>query len=93
MPWLIIATVDFLIIFCHSIPCRGCVLLLQIPDDFEGYPLNMFCLPLHYVDKVDSVLIPKGIIMDRYDIHCHAALPPWIACISERTLHLLSQAH
>lgn len=39
--------------------------LLQIPDEFEGHPLNMFCLPHHYEDKVESVLIPKGIIMDR----------------------------
>ncbi|XP_065186425.1 hypoxanthine-guanine phosphoribosyltransferase-like [Sycon ciliatum] len=38
---------------------------IAIPDDFDGYPLEMFCLPLHYEDKVSSVLIPKGIIMDR----------------------------
>ena len=40
----------------------------QIPDDFTGYSLESFCLPLHYVDKVESVLVPHGLIMDRYGL-------------------------
>merc|ERR1712004_27075 len=40
---------------------------LVIPDDFEGYPLHMFCLAKHYQDDVGSVLIPSGLIQDRIE--------------------------
>lgn len=39
--------------------------LLQIPDDYRGYGLSHFCIPGHYVDDLEHVMIPQGIIMDR----------------------------
>ena len=35
---------------------------MNIPDDFEGYSKNLFCIPKHYEDSVGNVLIPAGII-------------------------------
>ncbi len=35
---------------------------LNIPDDFDGYDKNLFCLPSHYRDAVESVLIPYGLV-------------------------------
>jgi len=42
----------------------GCV-TLQIADDSRGYALDMFCIPKHYQDDLESVLIPSGLIHDR----------------------------
>jgi len=39
--------------------------LLKIADDAPGYALNMFCIPKHYEDDLESVLIPSGLISDR----------------------------
>ncbi|EDO32938.1 predicted protein, partial [Nematostella vectensis] len=36
-----------------------------IPDDYQGYPLNMFCIPKHYEGDLEHVMIPKGLIQDR----------------------------
>ncbi|KAL4613538.1 hypoxanthine-guanine phosphoribosyltransferase-like isoform X1 [Arapaima gigas] len=38
---------------------------LQIPDDEKGYDLNLFCVPKHYEEDLESVIIPHGLIMDR----------------------------
>lgn len=38
---------------------------LQIEDDDPGYPLEMFCVPRHYADDLDRVIIPHGLIIDR----------------------------
>jgi len=40
---------------------------LVVPDDFEGYPLHLFCLAKHYEDDVGRVLIPSGLIQDRIE--------------------------
>ena len=40
---------------------------MSIPDSFEGYSTNMFCIPKHYEDYVDRVLIPVGMIQDRIE--------------------------
>lgn len=40
---------------------------ITISDDFEGYSLEMFCLPKHYEDDVESIMIPKGLICDRIE--------------------------
>jgi len=40
---------------------------MSIPDSFEGYSTNMFCIPKHYEDYVDKVLIPVGMIQDRIE--------------------------
>jgi len=38
---------------------------IKIPDDCKGYSLNQFCVPKHYEEDVDSVVIPEGLIHDR----------------------------
>uniref|UniRef100_A0A8C7VW50 Hypoxanthine phosphoribosyltransferase n=1 Tax=Oncorhynchus mykiss TaxID=8022 RepID=A0A8C7VW50_ONCMY len=40
-------------------------LLRQIPDDEKGYELDLFCVPKHYEEDLDRVIIPHGLIMDR----------------------------
>lgn len=40
---------------------------MNIPDSFEGYSTRMFCIPKHYEDYVDKVLIPAGMIQDRIE--------------------------
>ncbi|XP_029490295.1 hypoxanthine-guanine phosphoribosyltransferase-like isoform X2 [Oncorhynchus nerka] len=37
----------------------------QIPDDEKGYELDLFCVPKHYEEDLDRVIIPHGLIMDR----------------------------
>lgn len=39
--------------------------MLKIPDDYHGYDLEYFCIPGHYVDDLEHVMIPRGLIMDR----------------------------
>ena len=47
-------------------PCRArAPLWLQIPDEWEGYDLNLFSIPNHYRDDLDKILLPSGIIHDR----------------------------
>ncbi|XP_066537805.1 phosphoribosyltransferase domain-containing protein 1b [Hoplias malabaricus] len=36
-----------------------------IPDDWPGYPLELFTYPEHYARDLDSVYVPHGVIMDR----------------------------
>merc|ERR1711935_374607 len=40
---------------------------LNIPDDYEGYDTNLFCIPNHYEDSIANVMIPYGLIMDRIE--------------------------
>lgn len=40
---------------------------IDIEDDHQGYPLNMFCIPKHYIDDLSHVMIPKGLIDDRIE--------------------------
>ena len=37
----------------------------QIDDDSPGYRKDMFCIPRHYEDDLERVLIPAGLISDR----------------------------
>ena len=48
-----------------SLNLKDCV---NIPDDFDGYPKDLFCFPGHYEDSVDKILIPNGIIQVRKGI-------------------------
>ncbi|CAF0723353.1 unnamed protein product [Didymodactylos carnosus] len=61
---------------------------LVIPDEFVGYPLRYFNLPLHYRDDLQSVLIPYGLVQDRIealassiflDVHIH--IPEQLVCL------------
>jgi len=40
---------------------------INIPDDFEGYSKDVFCIPKHYEDSLSTVLVPEGMILDRID--------------------------
>jgi hypoxanthine phosphoribosyltransferase len=39
--------------------------IINIPDDYDGYNTDLFCIPKHYEDSVGNVLIPHGMIQDR----------------------------
>uniref|UniRef100_A0A8C4PXE3 Hypoxanthine-guanine phosphoribosyltransferase n=1 Tax=Eptatretus burgeri TaxID=7764 RepID=A0A8C4PXE3_EPTBU len=39
--------------------------LRRIFDDERGYNLNKFCIPNHYMEDLEHVFIPHGLIMDR----------------------------
>ncbi|XP_046569902.1 hypoxanthine-guanine phosphoribosyltransferase-like isoform X1 [Haliotis rubra] len=40
---------------------------IKIADDYQGYPLDMFCIPKHYEQDLQHVLIPSGLINDRIE--------------------------
>ncbi|XP_023244233.1 hypoxanthine-guanine phosphoribosyltransferase-like isoform X1 [Centruroides sculpturatus] len=40
---------------------------LNLPDNFDGYDLDAFCIPQHYQNSLSSVLIPCGLIQDRIE--------------------------
>ena len=45
------------VFFCFS---------FKIPDNYTSYSVDDFCVPAHYYDDIKGVIIPKGLIMDRY---------------------------
>jgi len=49
---------------------------ISVPDDFQGYSLDLFNIPSHYKKTLETVLIPAGLLEDRteklaYDIFQH----------------------
>ena len=42
---------------------------IQIDDKYEGYRLELFCIPKHYEEDLENILIPSGLITDRYVKH------------------------
>eukprot|EP01137_Pigoraptor_chileana_P000798 Opistho-2@37527 len=44
---------------------------VSIPDNFPGYPLDVFSIPQHYENDVSSILIPHGLILDRIEKLAH----------------------
>ncbi|KAH3715675.1 hypoxanthine-guanine phosphoribosyltransferase-like [Dreissena polymorpha] len=40
---------------------------IVLPDNDEGYPLDMFCVPKHYEKDLENILIPSGLINDRIE--------------------------
>lgn len=40
---------------------------IKISDDEKGYQLEMFCVPKHYEEDLENVLIPHGVILDRIE--------------------------
>ena len=48
-------TLDLLCL-CYVIMFKRVTLLYS----FKGYNTNLFCIPNHYVDAVENVLIPNG---------------------------------
>ncbi|OQR73355.1 hypoxanthine-guanine phosphoribosyltransferase-like [Tropilaelaps mercedesae] len=41
--------------------------VIKIPDDFLGYPLHSFCVPAHYSEDLERILLPCGLILDRIE--------------------------
>ncbi|XP_074658985.1 hypoxanthine-guanine phosphoribosyltransferase-like [Tubulanus polymorphus] len=40
---------------------------IRIDDDHPGYPLHLFCVPKHYEDALDHVMVPAGLVNDRIE--------------------------
>ncbi|MCL4140254.1 UNVERIFIED_CONTAM: hypothetical protein GTU68_033952 [Idotea baltica] len=40
---------------------------IKILDDYKGYSLNHFCVPKHYEDDIEDIMIPWGVIQDRIE--------------------------
>jgi len=40
---------------------------IKISNTYEGYDLNSFCIPKHYEEDLESILIPYGVIQDRIE--------------------------
>ncbi|KAL4222398.1 hypoxanthine phosphoribosyltransferase 1 [Mactra antiquata] len=40
---------------------------IVISDDYKGYPLDLFCIPKHYENDLENILIPSGLITDRIE--------------------------
>ncbi|NWT13216.1 HPRT phosphoribosyltransferase, partial [Vireo altiloquus] len=38
-----------------------------IRDEENGYKKNLFCIPKHYEEDLERVVIPHGLILDRCD--------------------------
>ncbi|XP_042898860.1 hypoxanthine-guanine phosphoribosyltransferase isoform X5 [Parasteatoda tepidariorum] len=45
------------------LPCKYII----ITDEDDGYPLDSFCVPRHYISDLDRVLVPCGLILDRIE--------------------------
>lgn len=41
------------------------LVFFQIADDEKGHELDLFCVPRHYENDLEKVIIPHGLIMDR----------------------------
>lgn len=41
--------------------------IIVISDDYEGYSLDSFCVPKHYEEDLQSIMIPSGVIQDRIE--------------------------
>jgi len=42
-----------------------CEIFIKIKDEDEGFPLKSVCIPKHYADSLESVMIPRGLVLDR----------------------------
>jgi len=40
---------------------------INIPDDFHKYPVDQVCIPKHYENDLETVMIPKGLVLDRVE--------------------------
>jgi hypoxanthine phosphoribosyltransferase len=46
---------------CH-VSYENCI---RICDDDEGIPIDLLCVPTHYKNDLENVMIPYGLIIDR----------------------------
>ncbi|XP_060553693.1 hypoxanthine-guanine phosphoribosyltransferase-like [Ruditapes philippinarum] len=40
---------------------------IVIDDNYDGYRLELFCIPKHYEEDLENILIPSGLITDRIE--------------------------
>lgn len=40
---------------------------IKIPDAYHGYTLSHFCIPKHYEEDLEDIMIPWGLIQDRIE--------------------------
>lgn len=40
---------------------------IRIKDEFEAYSMNHFCIPKHYEGDLETVMIPRGLVLDRVE--------------------------
>ncbi|XP_065052820.1 hypoxanthine-guanine phosphoribosyltransferase-like [Rhopilema esculentum] len=40
---------------------------IKLKEDFQAYSKKNFCIPKHYEDDLETVLIPRGLVMDRVE--------------------------
>eukprot|EP00794_Sanderia_malayensis_P003769 gene3769-4291_t len=57
---------------------------IEIKDNYERYSLNHFCIPKHYEDDLQNIMIPRGLVLDRVervarDIHREFKSGPIVA--------------
>lgn len=55
-----------LLIVKHHVVFLTVLFDMQISDNWPGYSLDLFTYPQHYYGDLEYVLIPHGIIVDRY---------------------------
>lgn len=58
-----------------------------VPDTFEGFSLDHFCIPPHYKDAIESIFLPCGLILDRVErlaqdiVHHYSDKPFQALCV------------
>jgi len=57
-------TVPSIFVTMASLNLDRCI---NIPDDYEGFSKDLFCIPTHYESAITNVLIPEGMIKDRIE--------------------------
>uniref|UniRef100_A0A2P2HX18 Hypoxanthine phosphoribosyltransferase n=1 Tax=Hirondellea gigas TaxID=1518452 RepID=A0A2P2HX18_9CRUS len=40
---------------------------IKVNDDYISYPLEHFCIPKHYEDDLEAIMLPWGLIQDRIE--------------------------
>ena len=55
-------------------------------DDWPGYDLSLFTYPQHYYGDLEYVLIPHGIIVDRWALFAESILSSPLLCESNNML-------
>ena len=55
-------------------------------DDWPGYDLSLFTYPQHYYGDLEYVLIPHGIIVDRWALLAESVFSSPLLCESDNML-------
>lgn len=65
--WLAVRKENLFNLVCSMYWYSSCMKFsfLQIKDDFAQYSMNHFCIPKHYEDDLETIMIPRGLVLDR----------------------------